>query len=224
MIQLNLLPPEYRKKKSSFTLEQLPGVHALPLQLLSGLPLQRIYLFVGGGLLALYTLAFLGVQINALTLKRLETEWAQLSQEREKIKQMTQNYTELEATEKAVEKLHHQFRWSQKLQQLSDSMVRGVWLRELSLGEYHGEGVVLPGGAQSGNQPERVLILTGTAASPKGDQTALVGRFIRSLNENKDFFADFKGVKLESIKRRTIQSLDVMDFKILCTFREGVLE
>lgn len=206
MIRLNLLPPEYRKKKPAFTFEQLPIIQALPLHLLSGLPLRRIYLFAGGGLLALYTLAFLSVQMNTLSLKGLEKQWTQLSQEREKVDRMTRDYTELEATEKAVEKLHHQFRWSQKLQQLSDSMVRGIWLRELSLGE------------------ERTLILTGTAASPKGDQTALVGRFIRSLNENKAFFTDFKDVKLESIKRRSIQTLDVMDFKILCTFREGALE
>lgn len=211
MIQLNLLPPEYRKKKSSFTLERFPLLNALPLHLLSGLPLQKIYISVGGGLLALYTLAFLGVQLNALTLKRFEKQWGQLSQEREKVDRMTREYAELEATEKAVERLHHQFRWSQKLQQLSGSMVRGVWLRELSLEERQGEGTP-------------ILILTGTAASPKGDQTALVGRFIRSLNDNKEFFTDFKEVKLESIKRRSIQTLDVMDFKVLCAFREGVLE
>ena len=223
MITLNLLPPEYRKKKGTFSLERLPGVDKISFQFVNKLPLKQIYLYGGGGLLAIYTLIFLSILFNDYTLKGLKKEWGDVAPEREKIDKLSKEYAELDATEKAREKLRGHFRWSQKLQELNDSVVRGVWLRELFLGE---RSLETPAATKPGSpsKKERTLILLGSAASPKGDETALVGRFIRSLKENKNFISDFSEVELESIKRREIQSYEVMDFKIICTFRDGVVE
>ena len=225
MIELNLLPLELQKKKPTFSFEKLPDVTRVPLQFLSRLPFRLIGFYGGGALLVLYTLAVLGVVVNQHALSTLKKEWDQIAPQREKINLLSGEYKELDAVEKAVQKLNHHFSWSKKLQDLSGAMVRGVWLRELSIGERHRDAAPqqgTPGG--SGRLPEKLLILTGSAASSKGDQTAVVGRFIRSLKENKDFFSDFTNVELESIKRRSIQSQDVMDFKIICTFKEGLIE
>lgn len=214
MIELNLLPVQFRKKKPNPLLERFPHLTKAPLQFISQFPLRLIGMVGGGAFLGLYTLAVLGILVNQQRLNSLKREWERIKPERERVDQLAKEYAELEAVEKAVQSINDHFSWSRKLQTLSNAMVRGVWLRELSLGERHREMA----------RPEKLLILIGTAASAKGDQTAVVGRFIRSLKENKEFFTDFVNVELESIKRRSIQSLDVMDFKVICTFREGIVE
>ena len=65
-------------------------------------------------------------------------------------------------------------------------------------------------------------MLEGTVVSLRGDELAMIGRFIRRLKENQHFFSDFQGVEVESTKRRAIQEIEVMDFKLVCSFREGV--
>ena len=225
MIELNLLPLQMRKKKATFSFEKFPAATKVPLQFLSKFPLRVVGFYVGGAFLVLYTLAVLGVLVNQQALNGLKKEWDRIAPEREKISYLSQEYTELDAVQKAVQRLNRHFSWSKKLQDLSDSMVRGVWLRELSLAERHRDVTPQQGEAGSGGKlPQKLLVLTGSAASSRGDQTAVVGRFIRGLKENKEFFADFVNVELESIKRRSIQSLDVMDFKIICTFKEGIIE
>lgn len=225
MIELNLLPVQLRKKKQTLSFEKLPVVTQGPLKFLIKFPPRVLCFYAGGVLLGLYTLALLGVFLSQHRLSTLKKEWEQMMPEREKANRLNQEYAELNAVEKAAQGFRRNFSWAKKLQELSDSMVRGVWLRELSLAERHRDALPQEGGSE-GRSPhsDKLLVLVGTAASAKGDQTALVGRFIRSLKENKEFFVDFTNVELESIKRRAVQSLDVMDFKVICTFRGGVVE
>jgi len=218
VITLNFLPPEARKKAPKGSLgDRFPKVSTATTQFFSKVPFQLMYLYVGGALLALYTLFFLLAMVQTQTLRGLRQEWEVVSPERDKISKLSLEYAELEAAEMAVRQLNRQFRWSRKLSALSDAMVWGIWLREIALGERHVD-------AEGSSVLQKTLILSGTAASPRDDKTALVGRFIRSLKENEAFFSDFKDVELESIKRRSINSLDVMDFKVICSFREGVIE
>lgn len=220
MIKLNLLPPETRKKKTPSPFGQIPGISKVSFQWLSKIPLRSAYLYGVGGLLAFSTLLFLGAWWSRYTLGTLEKKLTEVAPDRAKIEQIAREYGELELAEKTIQSLDRPFSWSNKLKALSDSMVWGIWLQELSLGERHQEG------PSSGGTPlsQRTLILAGTAASSRGDEVALIGRFIRSLKENENFYRDFSQVELESTKRRTIASLEVMDFKINCAFREGVLE
>ncbi len=224
MITLDLLPPERRRKKEAKSGTSLQWLGKYSVSFVSKIPFRLLYLYVGGACLALYTFVFFGGLVSGATLRGLRREWEKIAPERERVNRVSKEYQELEVAEKALEKLENPFQWSRKLQELSDSMVHGVWLQELSVGRRRKE---LPVGSEAGAESsleERLLILTGSAASPKGDHTAIVARFIRSLKENEGFFADFTEVELESIKRRTIHELEVMDFKIICTFREGILD
>ncbi|MFH1858597.1 MAG: hypothetical protein ABH845_06845 [Candidatus Omnitrophota bacterium] len=220
MITLDLLPPEYQRKKAPTTVNRIPGIAKLPFQRLTKIPLRTVYLYGGGSLLILYTLVFLGIVITNLSLNGLKKGMEQIAPERDRITKLAKEYNELQVIDKALQELEQQFSWSKKLQQLSSSLVGGVWLNELSLSKRQGEET------QQGTKAiqENILVLAGSAASPRGDQIAQVGRFIRSLKENSGFFSDFSSVELESSKRRTIQAIEVMDFKIICTFREGVLD
>jgi Tfp pilus assembly protein PilN len=94
--------------------------------------------------------------------------------------------------------------WAKKLNQLSDAMSPGVWLTELSL-----------------NRPKS-LTLKGTTTSKKGEEMALVGKFMDSLKKNQLFFSDFKDIELESAQGRKIKDIEVMDFVISCFFKERI--
>jgi len=218
MIKLNLLPQGLQKKKGGMTtLMQLPAVSKLPLQI--------IYLYVGGSLAAVYTLVFSVQLAFSLYVRNLFGEWEKISPKQEEIRQLIKEYETLASRERAVQDLlGDKFLWSRKLQQLSESLVPGVWLQELSLEERARE---LPSGGAAGRLPsstkERVLILSGSAVSPSGEEPAIVGRFVRSLKENRSFFGDFAEVEPGPVTRRPIGTIEVMDFKIICTFKEGVL-
>ena len=218
MITLDLLPSEYRKKKKAAS-DRASAVTKIPIQFVKQLPLKRVYLFGGGGLVVLYTFVVLGTIFNNILYKKLEKELEHIAPERNKIIQMNREYKKLQAIEKAAGELSRPFSWSRKLQQLSHSVVGGVWLKKLSLSERYRQSLQSENGVS-----ENLLILTGSAASARGDELALVGRFIRSLKENEGFFQDFVTVELESTQRRSVQSQDVMDFKIICTFQEGIFE
>lgn len=229
MITLNLLPLEYRKKKvAALSFKQFSKLTPGPFfEGVTRIPFRAIYVYGGGGLVILYTFVVLGILVNGLMLKGLKKEWERMAPEYEKAARLTQEHAALDAEERAVLLLRRSYRWSKKLEQLSDSMVGGVWLQELSLEERSpgasAQGAVA-GGVGSLGKKERLLVLLGSVVSLKEDETALVGRFIRHLKENREFFEDFLDVELESIKRRAVQSLEVMDFKIICTFREGKVE
>jgi hypothetical protein len=69
---------------------------------------------------------------------------------------------------------------------------------------------------------KQILILKGSAVSPTSEEeTALVGKFIESLRNNKDFYGDFEDIKLSSIQRKKTGSMEVMDFTIICYFKSG---
>ncbi len=230
MIRLNLLPQEMRRRKGgSTTLVQMPSI--------ADLQLKRYFWYALGGLLALYTVVFLILVVQTLFVQGLRKEWELLSPKQEEITQLVKEYERLSAQEKAVhDLLGRKFLWSRKLEQLNESIVPGVWLQELALGERTKAAVAAvvpppPAVKGRGRKPappalkkEKLLILSGSATSSKGeDENAVIGRFIRSLQENKGFFADFSLVDLEYAKRRLIHSLEVVDFKIICVFQEEAL-
>ena len=234
MITLNLLPPELRKRHRP-TLTTLTG---LKLPLITRINLFVVCLYVGGGLLILHSFLFLVLLGWSLSLRGLKARWESVSQNRQIVAEITQRHTELLARETLVQQLTgKRLLWSKRLQGLVESVPTGVWLRELSVGEINVPVPVSPdprstrgiGGAKGpkgvsiGSALRKILILEGTAASLKGDEPAMIGRFIRALKENSLFFADFQDVVLESMKRRSIEQTEVMDFKVVCTFREGAV-
>lgn len=118
--------------------------------------------------------------------------------------------------------------WAEKLYDLNNSVIDGVWLRSLSLDkELPKDGrQVLSGvkmAALSRRAPEReTMVLEGSAVSSNSEAaTAIVGRFIDSLKSNGDFFEDFEEIKLSSIQRQTLGETEIMNFTIICYFKPG---
>ena len=110
--------------------------------------------------------------------------------------------------------------WSKKLYDLNNAMIDGIWLTSLSLNyESPRTGQMHTLKEHPGNR--QALVATGRAiASGSGGETATVGRFIDSLKKNGDFFKDFDDIKLSSVQRESHGNTEVMDFTILCYFKQ----
>ena len=212
MIKLNLLPSDLRKRHRTLT--------TLQLSVVTRLPIFKICLYVAGGLLILHSLLFLILVWWSFSLKGVKSRWEAIAEKRQMVSELTKRHAELSAKEKNLQQLtSRRPLWSKKLKGLSESMVSGVWLRVFSLEE---RTVSVPSPAQKAATGSRkALILEGTAASLRGDQLAIIGRFIRGLKQNPNFSFEFQEVELESTHTRKIQDIEVMDFKIICLLREG---
>lgn len=233
MITLNLLPPDLKKRHR-------PTLSATSLKLpfLPRINLFVVCLYVAGAFLILHSFLLLIFFGWSLSLKGLKGRWESVAQKRQVVAEITERHTELLAREGVVQQLAgKRLSWSKKLQGLAESVPTGIWLRRLSVGEVTlpsqapkeprgAKGVATakaPRGGAVGSDLRKALILEGTAASLRRDEPAIIGRLIRSLKENPLFFADVHDVVLESMKRRSIEKIEVMDFKVVCTFQEGVL-
>ena len=104
------------------------------------------------------------------------------------------------------------FIWSRKINLLSDSMTPGVWLSEVIYDDRPASGRIkniMPGS----------LVIAGYAIGAGDQGTSLIGKFIQSLQENKDFYLDIAGIDLVSTKSDKIDNQDVMSFRITCLFK-----
>lgn len=210
MIALNLLPPELKQKKHTLT--------HLKITSFPRIPIFKICLGVAGGLLVIHSLLLIVLVYRSASLRGLKAKWETIAEKRRIVFDLTQRHDDLAAKEKLIQQLLSQRSlWARKLKGLSDSMVPGLWLRAFSLGKR-----VLPTTPPAKSLERKMLSLEGTVVSLRGDELAIVGRFVRRLKENQNFFADFQEVEVESTKRRAIRDTEVMDFKLLCTFREGM--
>ena len=213
MITLNLLPPELKRKKRTLTHLKVSSIPQIPIF--------KICLVVAGGLVLIHSLLLLVLVFQSYSLRALKAKWETIAEKRQIVSELTQRHDDLAAREKMIQQLlSHRSLWSRKLKGLSDSMVPGAWLRVLSLDKR-----LLPAPAAPAkgapNFERKILVLEGTVVSLRGDELAIIGRFVRRLKEDQNFFSDFQGIEVESTKRRTIHDIEVVDFKLLCLFREG---
>jgi hypothetical protein len=123
------------------------------------------------------------------------------------------------------------FSWAKKLNDLSDSMTPGIWLTELSYDEKLGEvqRPALPsplkkkGANENAPTTEKVVLryltISGMASSMGEEGTALIGRFIKNLKANNEFYSDFSEIELGTITREKVDDQEVMKFNITCLFK-----
>jgi hypothetical protein len=117
--------------------------------------------------------------------------------------------------------------WANKLYDLNNAVIDGVWLNSLSLNTEKEKGSraftgVIKGVLSQGPDGKETLVLKGAAISSGTDAaTAIVGRFIHSLKTDEDFFKDFEDIKLSSVQRETLGNTEIMNFTIICYFKSG---
>jgi len=187
MIEINLLPPEMRKKKL-----ELPEIPLIP---------------VGAGILCVFVIGslILGLAVHRKNsqLKILRQEWEEklpLKNEAEGLKAEIERLRRERVLLEDISK--RRFLWSAKLNSLSDLIPMGIWLTELSLDEM-GE--------------MRFLTLEGRVMPFKGQEMiALVTKFMDTLKKDKRFFSGLENIELGPIERIKVEGKEVMKFSLIC--------
>ncbi|MFA6141791.1 MAG: hypothetical protein WC738_00655 [Candidatus Omnitrophota bacterium] len=234
MIEINLLPEEYRKKEPKFKSIDFGGFNIAGI-LPKKLPLAKIGIVAAIALVSFH-LILLAIGINS------KTSFGSLSKKYDLLlpqkKEADLRKTDLELINKKVSAIDglmvKRFSWARKLNSLSDCMTPGIWLNDLSYEEKEGDRVVMVNTKpQNGKTKKtgskavaekvvlRYLTLSGYASSMGEQGTALIGKFIKSLKDNSQFFSDFSEIKLDSIKSEKFMDQEVMNFKITCQFKES---
>ncbi len=222
MIELNLLPREFKKNKRQLNLPEIPLIPTAAC-IVGALILVQLFL---GGLIFINKRQLAGME---KTWKALEPKKAELDKTK---KEIASRARMTEAIDGLIE---DQPDWARLLNELSNSMTPNIWLTELICGEKskkHSMGSPgttrkmpvakgprggVPAGAVKQTQPKfGTFVISGFAAGKGEETTANVARFIRALKENKNFFKDFSDVELVSMKKSVVEEQDVMNFTLAC--------
>jgi len=189
MIEINLAPYSLRKnKKGKLSLKEFN----IPLEIVIGL---------GGGLIVLLVLAHVFLLVinirNVAQHKEFKEEMEAVSPGKQRVEKVINELRALQSTQKAVEDIlpERKISWAQKLNILSDSIPRGVWLKRVNL-----EG--------------DVLLIEGSAISTDNEAMINVHQFTSTLKSQREFLEHFNDLELGSIQRRKIRQMDIADFMI----------
>jgi hypothetical protein len=211
MIEINLLPEDRRKKKRKKIV--LPKMNFLP-----------VAVSVLGGLIALHAIAGAIILAKRHQLKVMNGKLDQYIPKKIEFDKLKFSYDKINRKQNTIDRLTEgRLIWAKKLNDISDSMIPGVWLTELYIDEQTEFVTLKPAAGAKPNQAPKTksvttkyLVLEGYASSMFGEETAIVGKFIKSLKENESFFVDFDDIKLDSIQSSRLNEVEVMSFKIYC--------
>jgi Tfp pilus assembly protein PilN len=214
MIEINLLPEELRKKESVTV--KLPDI-----------PTLKIFAVTLAGLAVLQILITLFAFVQKFELYSLRGRLVTMTEANKDITRVKNETRALQARIHQIQALTTRpLYWSSFLSGLTASMTKGVWLRDLSVIEMDGAAAsVRIKNLQLSGEPEakvKLLRLEGGAIG-KGQETAHIGKFLKSLKESPVLAPHFSQMELTNISQRKANDHDVYDFEILCVFKEGAV-
>lgn len=190
MININLVPLSSRKKTGAGLLS---GVEInLPRELLLG---------VGGGAVALMILihVFLfGVLIvKGIVLAVHKTAWAKVLPDKNNIDALGGELKELKQKMNGMSDAVAQKAtgWSRRLNIISDSVGRGLWLTQITV-------------------EKNVLTIVGCVVSKNQNEVVTVGAFVANIKKDEQFLSDLSSIEVDSVVRGKMGPTDVATFKI----------
>lgn len=188
-IDINLIPPELRKKKKT----GVASVLFIPLEVLIG---------SAGGLLFLLVMvhfSLLFLNINKLSEhKKLKAKLESILPAQANVQVVIDELKGFQDRQKAiVEALGSDKRmnWSQKLNILSDSLPKGVWLKRIALNE-------------------EMFLIEGSAISRQKEEMINVHSLTANLKKEKVFLQDLLDLEVGNIQREKIKKIEIANFII----------
>ena len=189
MIEINLLPPELRRKRKG---PILGGKFNLPPEIIIGL---------GGGLVVLLIFFHIFLMFtNMLRLaqyKGLKKDWEKVLPQKQQVDAIIQELKNLQSKLKSVEEAlgSNENLWCRNLNIVSDVLPRGVWLRKLALNE-------------------DVFTMEGSAISKKTQERVNIHAFASNLKKEEKFLEYLTNLEIGSIQRRNINKIEIADFSL----------
>lgn len=191
MIEINLLPEELRRKKS-YGLNLNLKAEKIKVLAVSGITLILVLVIL---------LLSLGSFIRKAQVNRLLAKEKNFSSRLYQIDLVNKEIAALKVKMKALDELtNRRFLWAEKLNQLSDLILPGIWFTHVY------------------TDAEKALFIEGSVISKSEEAMASVGKFMKSVKDNEQFFKEFKNIKLESVQRKNKEERDIVDFKIALYF------
>jgi Tfp pilus assembly protein PilN len=195
MIEVNLIPEGLRKKKRSSSSPAAAGGSKSVLFLQIG-TVVFFYIIV-------HALLHLWYHQQAGKKLRLKREWDALAGQKKEADDLLVELKDLQAKKKSIEEVTGLSRilWAQKLNEISNELPRGVWLKEISF-------------------DEGTFLIHGSAISRHEAEMLNVHKFLGNLKKNKSFQRDFSDIDLGVIKSREIENTPVADFTIILDLKK----
>lgn len=188
MINLNLIPEYERKSKSGILSEGI------------GIPMENL---VGILIAAAAVLVMIHVSLGGYALVRvaqhelLLRKWNSMGADKKVFDEISQESRKIQTRFGSLQPITSKptIIWSRLLNDISDSVPKGVWLREVIF-------------------EKSQLTISGTAVSKMKNEMISAGTFVSALKERPSIKKNFGGVDIDSIQRRENTALSMADFTL----------
>ncbi len=192
MIEVNLLPEGMRKQKKFLLKLDLGALGKFKFLAVGA---------VAGFLILLLLVLSVASSVRKRQITRLVAEEQNIAPQRSRAEAINKETSILKAKMVAIDEItKRRFLWAQKLNELSDLVLPGIWFTRIHT-----------------DSDER-LIIEGSVISKREEAMATVGKFMKNIREHGSFFKDFSNIKLETVQRKSMDSKDVVDFRIALYF------
>ena len=219
MIELNLLPQEFRKKKRKKI--ELPKLPIIP------------FAAVIFGVLIVLQVSLMGI---IFLLKgqeaRLGKKWEEVLPKKSEMDKLKKEIGDINKQADAINNLmKERVLWARILNEISSNITPNIWLTFLSYDEKTEKKQVKQTSKKTSRKKSkkkqtletyevRTLLISGNAAGRGEEAPAYIARFINALKSNKEFSTYFREIEPVSMKKIQVAGEEIMDFTLLCTFKE----
>ena len=189
------------------------------------MPVGPIFVIFMGSIVGIYLFFVLFILAENLALKSLQSQWNKILPVKKDVDLIKNKITEINNKIVLFNKLSKdRALWSKRLNALSDSMIPGVWLRRI----YQSERTVQSSKEKGQGKNKKVveekklikyMVIEGSCIAKNHDETAIVGKFIKSLKSNADFFGDFSDIELGTMQSSRQDNAEVFDFELTCYYK-----
>jgi|SRR3989338_5090658 len=197
MIEINLLPPQLRKKRKTANLVSRT----------IALPRDTVIALAGGAiffLLFVHAVLQFVIAIKFVQIKRYERQLEKIAPDKANADRVVQELRVLQAKVIAIEDVAGQRKvlWAKKLNEISNALPPGIWLTRLAF--------------QDG-----LLVMQGSAVSKTKNEMSTVHSFTANLKNEQGFNDSLSNIELGLIKSRKINTTPIADFTITADVTKG---
>ena len=197
MIEINLLPPQLRKKRKTANLVSRT----------IALPRDTVIALAGGAiffLLFVHAVLQFVIAIKFVQIKRYERQLEKIAPDKANADRVVQELRVLQAKVIAIEDVAGQRKvlGAKKLNEISNALPPGIWLTRLAF--------------QDG-----LLVMQGSAVSKTKNEMSTVHSFTANLKNEQGFNDSLSNIELGLIKSRKINTTPIADFTITADVTKG---
>ena len=195
MIDINLIPDHLRKTRRNKALSA--ASFRIPQEMVIGLAGGLIFL-----LILIHSVLLVVSWMKTQQYAKLKKQWEEILPAKQRVDAVLKEGRILSNKIDAIDKVTtgKKVSWAQKLNDISDNLPRGVWLNKVSVGQ-------------------KVLLIDGSAVSRTKEEMTNVGNFASNLKSCKTFMKGLENIELGSIQRRSVKSVEIVDFLITVRVR-----